>query len=201
MEGQESEAAKPEDKRLPPPKIDAVVLSRGIAPTGRYVRTVTVRSESRRYRDNGKVFLLTELSAAEAEEWAIDALNAMAANGVDIGNVPMSIAGIQAMGVMSLGRIPKFALGDLLKTMFKCVSIVPDPQGAPHMTRSLTDDDIQEAPTRVLLRFEVFNLHTDFLEPDAPTISQTSTTVAPGSHGIRTSHPPSAPRSHQAGRR
>jgi hypothetical protein len=193
--------APAEPKRPPPPKIEAVVLAKGVAPTGRYTRTVTVRSESSRFRDNNKVFLLTEMPAAQGEEWAVDALNALASNGVDIGGVPMSMAGMHAMGVMSLGRIPREALHSLLATMFACVQIVPNPQAAPNLARPLTPDDIEEVPTRFLLRNEVFNLHVDFLEPDARMTSQTTMMGAPGSHSTQMSHQPSAPLSRQVERR
>jgi hypothetical protein len=185
-------------KRPKPPKIEVVILAKGVAQTGRYTRTVTVLSEKQSYRDNGKAFLLTEMDAESAETWAIDAINAAASNGLDIGNVPFSMAGMRAMGALSLGRLPRPALMDLLARMFTCVKILRNPTAAPDLAMALTPDDIQEAPTRILLRNAVFELHTDFLEPDAPSTSQMMTKGTPGYQGTPTSRQQSAPRSHLA---
>ncbi|MCI0152402.1 hypothetical protein KNO81_42165 [Paraburkholderia sediminicola] len=49
----------------------------------------------------------------------------------------------------------------LLDEMMGCVSIQPNPAD-PKIVRGLIPDDIEEVNTRVLLRREVFRLHTGF---------------------------------------
>ncbi len=45
--------------------------------------------------------------------------------------------------------------------MFTCIKIIPSPD-KPDVTRALLESDIEEVMTRVLLRREVWELHTGF---------------------------------------
>lgn len=119
-------------------------------------------------RDHGKQFLITELSAAAAEEWAIRAFLAMASSGVDIPDEvsAMGFAGVASAAFDSLGKIPYEKAKPLLDEMMGCVQIIPDP-GRPNVVRALIDDDIEEIATRFNLRREVLALHTDFFKSAA----------------------------------
>jgi hypothetical protein len=111
-------------------------------------------------RDAGKVFVLTELSAAAAETWAGRALFAMLNAGVEIpDNIAQAgLAGIAALGINALTKLPFDAAKPLLDEMFECVKIQP----SPNVVRALVDDDIEEVLTRLTLRREILKLHIDF---------------------------------------
>lgn len=118
------------------------------------------------FRDRGKVFLLTELSARETEKWAQDALAAMLNAGLQPPSVQewkqpsaaMAHRGFEQLAAS--GRINSRDLDPLLDKMMECIRIVPDP--AADYSRPVTDGDIEETMTLFYLRMEVFRLHMDF---------------------------------------
>jgi len=137
----------------------------------RKVATVTIDAQG---RDKGKVFIITELSAYAAEEWAGRALFAMMNAGVEIpdGIAKAGLAGIAALGIQSLTRISFDAAKPLLDEMMGCVQIQPSPK----VTRALIEDDIEEVATLLTLRKEVFNLHLSFFTEGAGSTSAPAST-------------------------
>lgn len=123
--------------------------------------TYTVAIEG---RDKGKVFLLTELSAADAEDWAMQAFFALLNSGVEIPDdaAEMGLAGIATIGFAALGKLDFIRAKPLLDRMMTCVQIIPDPS-RPNVIRALDPSDIEEVATRLMLRKEVFGLHVNFL--------------------------------------
>ena len=128
-------------------------------------------------RDQGKAFLITEMSAADAEDWALRAFFALMNSGIDIPDevADMGFAGIATVGLKALGKVEYAKAKPLFDDMMTCVQVVPDP-GKPNVVRSLIDTDIEEVTTRLKLRSEVFKLHTDFLAAAAPSITAPSKT-------------------------
>lgn len=122
--------------------------------------TYTVTDEG---RDKGKVFILTEMPASQAERWALRALSALAASGVDVPDdiATAGLAGVARLGVQAFGGLPWEKAEPLIEEMFKCISILPDPT-KPGVTRVLIEDDIEEVATRLKLRIELFKLHMSF---------------------------------------
>lgn len=116
-------------------------------------------------RDLGKTFLITEMSATEAEDWALQAFFALMNAGIEIPDEvsEMGFAGIAAIGLKALGRVPYYMADPLLKKMMDCIKIIPDPK-QPNVVRALIDSDIEEPVTRLKLKKAVFGLHTDFLK-------------------------------------
>lgn len=116
-------------------------------------------------RDQGKIFLITEMSATRAEKWAIRALLAMGRNGIQLpaGIEKMGFSALVSFGINLITQLPFDEAEYLLDEMFTCVQIVPDP-AKPQIVRGLIDDDIEEISTRIQLRKEVFGLHSDFLK-------------------------------------
>ena len=113
-------------------------------------------------RDKGKVFVITELPASQAEMWAARALLALSRSGVDIGDVgDAGMAGIAVLGLKALGGMKFEEAKPLMDEMFACIQRQPDPT-KPEIVRSLIEEDIEEVATRVRLRAEVFSLHTGF---------------------------------------
>lgn len=111
-------------------------------------------------RDNGKVFVLTEMSAYQSENWAARAIFAMMNAGVDIPDniAEAGLAGIAALGIKSLTHVSFEAAKPLLDEMLECVQFQPSPK----VIRALVETDIEEVATLLRLRKEVFALHLDF---------------------------------------
>jgi flagellar motor component MotA len=136
----------------------------------------TVKDEG---RDSGKVFVLTEMPASKAESWAMRALLALMASGVEVpeGFDRMGMAAMAEIGIRALSGLKWETAEPLLAEMWDCVQIMPDPT-KPHVVRRLIEEDIEEIATRVKLRAEVWKLHTGFLKAVAPSISGGSPAAA-----------------------
>jgi len=130
-------------------------------------------------RDKDKVFVLTELPASKAESWAMRAILALMAGGVELpeGFDRMGMAGMAEMGIKALSGLKWEVAEPLLAEMWQCVQIMPDPSKT-HIIRNLIEEDIEEIATRVKLRAEVWKLHTGFLKAVAPSISGGSPAAA-----------------------
>lgn len=131
-------------------------------------------------RDQGKTFLIREMSAHRAERWATRALMALAKAGVQVPDdlAGAGLAGIAAIGMQALGSLSFADAEPLLDEMMACVSVVP----SPNVVRPLIEDDIEEVLTRLKLRVEVFNLHTGFslaASPPTPTPGLAASVASP----------------------
>ena len=114
-------------------------------------------------RDKGKVFKITEMSAMQAERWAIRVFQALARTGADI-PVDMKeggMAGLAAVGLKAVSQIQTEEAFALLDEMIGCVKIVRD-KSIPDMVFPILVTDIEEVPTLAYLRMEVFELHSGF---------------------------------------
>jgi hypothetical protein len=129
----------------------------------------TVQDEG---RDQGKIFVITELPASKAEAWAMRAILALMAGGVEVpeGFERMGMAGMAEVGIKALAGLKWDVAEPLLDEMWACVQIMPD-SSKPHVVRNLIESDIEEITTRVKLRAEVWKLHVGFLKVVAPSIS------------------------------
>lgn len=110
-------------------------------------------------RDLGKRFLITEMSAMQADAWAVRALGAMMRSGVAIPD-EIGRAGLQGFAMYGLKAIlaaPYAESAPLLAEVMGCVKIVE-----PMITRPLLESDIEEISTITQLRDEVIELHTGF---------------------------------------
>ena len=129
-----------------------------------------------RDRDLGRHFLITEWSAAKADDWMMRMVLAANRGG---GTMPMDLRGIGAEGIAVLflntflrGNISSDELIPLWNELLECVKIVRDPKaidrntGQPAAT-DVINDDIQEVATRQWLRSEVLGLHINFSVGDA----------------------------------
>ncbi|WP_313622835.1 hypothetical protein [Achromobacter sp.] len=127
-------------------------------------------------RDKGKVFVLTELSAYDAEDWAGRALFALMNAGVEIpANIAEAgLAGVAAMGIKAIAKLPFDSAKPLLDKMMDCVQIQPSPE----VTRDLIAGDIEEVATLLTLRQKVLGLHMDFFTAATPSTSGSRSPVA-----------------------
>lgn len=126
-------------------------------------------------RDKGKTFLITEMSASQAESWAIRVILAVGNAGLEIpeGLASQGMAGLMAVGYMNLLKIPYEAAKPLLEEMMGCVQILP----SANVKRQLIEDDIEEVSTRLHLRKAVWNLHMDFFLNADKLTSESETQV------------------------
>lgn len=123
----------------------------------------TIPKENPDNRDAGKVFVITEMPASQAQRWALRAFLALAKNGVEIpeGGESMGMVGLMQYGIEMIGKLP-YEDADLLTTeLVACAQIQPDP-GRPDVVRALMEQDIEEISTRFLLIKEAFKLHVNF---------------------------------------
>lgn len=136
----------------------------------RATATVTITDDN---RDKGKVFLITEMPASQAEEWAARAILALIQGGAELpaGFETTGMAGLAELGIKALAGLKWELVKPLMAEMFGCVQIIPDP-AKPAVVRGLIDQDIEEVPTRIKLRAEVWKLHTGFLKAVAPLVSK-----------------------------
>lgn len=130
-------------------------------------------------RDKGKVFVLTEMSSREGEEWAFRSLMALMASGVDLpdGFENMGMAGIAQIGLKAFSGLKWEVAKPLLDEMWDCVQIMPDPS-KHHIVRNLIEEDIEEIVTRLKIRAEIWKLHADFFVVAARSIFSESKAVA-----------------------
>lgn len=135
--------------------------------------TLTIGAEG---RDKGKVFILTELSAYDAEEWAGRALFSLMNAGVEIPDniAEAGLAGVAAMGMKAIAKLPFESAKPLLEKMMDCVQIQP----SPNVARELMSGDIEEVATLFTLRKKVLGLHLDFFTAAVPSTSGSKSTTA-----------------------
>lgn len=126
-------------------------------------------------RDQGKVFVLTEMPASQAEKWAMRAFLSMAQAGTDIPDevAALGFAGIVRLGVNALAKIPFAQAEPLMDEMMGCVQIMPSPSN-PGIVRPLVEDDIEEIATRLKIRAAVLSLHSGFSIAGDPSTSAQS---------------------------
>jgi len=124
----------------------------------------TIKAEG---RDQGKVYEITEMSAAKGEAWALRIFMALLQGNVDIPPGILNNLGIAALaefGMRALTSLKWDVLEPLLKEMFDTIRIIPDPKQPAVIRALMTDGDIEEIPTRIELRIQVWNLNMGFLK-------------------------------------
>lgn len=139
-------------------------------------KRVTIPSDDPNNRDEGKTFLLREMPATQAEDWAMRALLALTAAGAEIPDdlEGAGMAGLAVMGVQALTGLKHADVKPLMDEMFTCVQICPDRQN-PNVARPLVEDDIEEVSTRLVLRKAILELHVGFSLPGGPSKSISET--------------------------
>ncbi len=133
----------------------------------RRVKEITIAESG---RDHGKTFLITELPAADAEDWFERATRLLVTTGAE---VPSNIFqhGPQGFAVMGIGaalaglaRAPWYEVKTLLAEMMACVALRAGPMT---VTGAVMESQIEEIATRLRLREEVLSLHLGFSLRDA----------------------------------
>ena len=113
-------------------------------------------------RDQGVKFLITEMPIAKADKWAMKALLALAAGGVDVPDMSAGILGITQVAFTALRSLDDDKAISLLDELLDCVQIVPE--GGKPRQLDLSMNDVQDFSTLWILRKEALGLHIDFLQ-------------------------------------
>lgn len=126
-------------------------------------------ADERGFRDCGKTFQITEMSAARGAEWATRVFLAVANTNVDLppGVIGSGMEGVARMGLRALFSIPYERASPLLAELIGCVRRVEDPRHPFPRTLVIDPgnpdgDDVQEIATTFLLYGEVFELMSGF---------------------------------------
>lgn len=126
-------------------------------------------------RDKNKMFRITEMPALKAERWALRALQALAASGVELpeGFSSMPLAQMANIGIRALANVPFDIAEPLLEEMMQCVEFVPNHK-KPDFTLKLDiqEDTIEEISTSLLLRKETLMLHVGFFTAEEGQTSE-----------------------------
>lgn len=119
----------------------------------RKVNQFTVEKEG---RDKGKTFVITEMSAVQAHEWATKAIFAILNTGIDMPDdlAQMGLPGLAVMGIGAIPNIPHAVAKPLLDELMTCVQIKVE-----KTTRALYPDDFEEVTTIFDLQREVLSMH------------------------------------------
>jgi hypothetical protein len=124
----------------------------------RKTKEVVVKAEG---RDQGKVFIITEMSAVRCEKWAWKVFLTLQRAGVTVGDMLGlgATATLSTFNPLNLLAGLKFEDVDpLLDELMACVQIQP----SPGIIRPMVENDIEEIATRIKLESEAFELHTGF---------------------------------------
>ncbi|QCE34683.1 hypothetical protein FAI40_04725 [Acetobacteraceae bacterium] len=119
--------------------------------------------------DKGKVFVITRMSAFEADEWASDLIHALSkaeSKLRDTGS-KMGMASLEGMTIDLLGALDpkdrKKAFADLLA----CCKIKRDPRNPLVEATKILEVDIEDPMTFIHLREKALSLHVDFIKAAA----------------------------------
>ncbi len=115
-------------------------------------------------RDSARVYRITEMPAFRAEKWAIRALWLIAGTGSDLpeslDNVPF--AEFVRRGFTALFKVDFKDAEPLLDELLLCAEMVTK----AGVRKLILNDDFEDPRTLLLLRKEIFSLHTDFFTDD-----------------------------------
>lgn len=128
--------------------------------------TVTVPQEG---ADQGKMFIITRMSAYEADKWGRHAVQGAIKGGGAIPDMGGGggLAAVAAAGIGIFGAMETETMDTLIDQLLDCVAYVPDPAN-PTVTipfkLAARTDQIEEIPTVGWLQKEAFALHVDFFK-------------------------------------
>jgi len=121
-------------------------------------------------RDFNKTFVITEMSAFDAESFAIKLGLLLLSNNPElpsdltqkIQNNDLSMQDIAHYGFRLLQGLNYDAIKPVLDDLMKCVQIIVDKKSG--IRRALVNEDIEEVKTIITLRKMVIGLHVNFLD-------------------------------------
>lgn len=123
-----------------------------------------VRSEALGERDNGKVFVLTEMDAYSGQDWALRMVLAVAASGVQLppGALGAGWAALAPFALTALLDASYSELRPLLDEMLAQAQYEHNPKHPPQPIAAGPNCVIEEIKTFFILHKALFKLHTGF---------------------------------------
>lgn len=162
--------------------------------------TVTIegtRSDEPGSRDNGKTFIVTEMSALEGEHWSSRLLKLVMESGVQLPEGVEEKDGAAGVAQLTQSDLIGFApfvtlLQDpeLDAATWTCIKYQHAPNHPPQVIAKGDACQIEEISTITRLRIEVLKMHTGFFSPGkASTSAQPSSATPTGLRPTRISRP------------
>lgn len=130
-------------------------------------------------RDNGKVFIITEMGSLSALNWCARAMLALSQSGIDVQAGAMTKAAeggaetIAALGMQMFALIPERVALPLMAEARQCITYQPPMQQIA--VQPIYDGDmcqIEEVGTWATLLQRTFALHLGFSQADSPPITE-----------------------------
>jgi hypothetical protein len=123
-----------------------------------------VRTEALGERDNGKTFVLTEMDAYAGQDWALRALLAVAASGVQLppGALGAGWAALAPFAATALLDASYSELRPLLAEMLAQAQYQHDPKHPTQPIAAGPNCVVEEIKTFFILHKALFKLHTGF---------------------------------------
>ena len=119
---------------------------------------VTITAEG---RDKGRTYLITEMSAFQAEDLAVRVLLALANAGVDTPDAGSGMAGLAVSGMEALKKLPYATAKPIMDEIRGFMQYQHKPGQAP---MPLDDTNVEEVTTLFELRKRFLFLHLGFLK-------------------------------------
>lgn len=119
-------------------------------------------------RDKGRTYIITEMSAFQAEDLAVRVLLALANAGVDVPEATTGMAGLAVAGMDALKKLPYSTAKPILDEIRGFMQYQHKP-GQPPMP--LSEDNLEEVTTLFNLRKAFLALHLGFLKAGSTPIT------------------------------
>lgn len=132
-------------------------------------------------RDKGKRFKITEMSAMDAERFALKAFSGAVRAGMNLPD------GLESSGMFALAKLgypilvamPYELSEPLFAQLMTCVRIMPNADNA-NVTRALVgSDDVEEIQTLLKLKKAAYDLHVDFFPDGGQSTSESEASAKP----------------------
>lgn len=112
-------------------------------------------------RDQGRTYIITEMSAFQAEDLAVRVLLALANAGVDVPEAATGMAGLAAAGMDALKKLPYETAKPIMDEIRGFMQYQHKPNQPP---MPLSEDNLEEVTTLFRLRKAFLQLHLGFLK-------------------------------------
>ncbi|QCE32929.1 hypothetical protein FAI41_04595 [Acetobacteraceae bacterium] len=119
--------------------------------------------------DKGKIFIITRMSAFEADEWAADVIQALTKAGTKLhpSREQFGIAGLENLSIGIFANLEKEDRKKAYQDLLNCCQIKRDPKNPLVQPTKILEVDIEDPKTLYRLRTKAFELHMDFIKAAA----------------------------------
>lgn len=125
--------------------------------SARRTETVHITADN---RDKGRTYIITEMDAFEGEDLGVKILLALTGAGVKIPDTATGIAGLAAVGIAAMAKLPYSTVKPILNDMLSHVVYQHAPK---HPPMPLDNTNVSETSTLLEIRKAFVHLHLGFL--------------------------------------